>query len=407
MRSDPDTTHDGIGAQGSVADAIAAEAARLTPRLVELRRDLHRHAETSRNEFRTTQRIRDLLEGLGLEPQALGVPTGCYVDIVPEAYAGELVGLRADIDALPLDDPKDVPYRSVSPGATHACGHDVHTTVLLGAAAVLSRLRRAGRLTRGARLFFQPSEESSPGGALDIIAAGGLDGVREAYALHCDPGTTVGRVAVRTGPITSACDQFSVRFTGPGGHTSRPHLSADLVGAMGAVITQLPLLLSRRIDPRGGASLIWGRAHAGNAPNAIPASGVLEGTLRCLDVDAWREAREVIAPLVAEVARPFGVDVAVERATGIPPTVNHPAGAARVTAVVAQLLGPDAVGETGQSLGGEDFGEFLQRVPGAMARLGVRPVGQEAAGDLHRPEFDVDEGCLPVGVQVMAGLAAL
>lgn len=395
-------------AEPSVTDLIAAEATALGPRLVELRRDLHRHPEVSREEFRTTERVRHLLGRLGLEPEPLRVPTGCTVDIVPDgAPAGDLVGLRADLDALPLDDPKDVPYRSVNPGVTHACGHDVHTTVLLGTAAVLARLRQQGRLRRGVRLFFQPSEESSPGGALDVVAAGRLDGVREAYALHCDPATEVGRVAVRTGPITSACDQFTIRFNGPGGHTSRPHLSADLVGAMGAVITGLPMLLSRRVDPRSGVSLMWGHVESGNAPNAIPATGTLAGTLRCLDANGWQVARDLVAPLVTEVVRPFGVGVTVERASGIPPTVNDPAGAARLTDVVTRSLGADAVAETSQSLGGEDFGEFLLKVPGAMGRLGVRPVGAPSAGDLHRPEFDVDESCLVVGVRVMAGLGAL
>ncbi|GAB3622144.1 M20 family metallopeptidase [Mariniluteicoccus endophyticus] len=404
MHSDPQP-QPGLGA---VASAIDAEASALQDKLVEIRRDLHHNAEVSREEFRTTRRLRSLLEGLGLEPQSFRVPTGCYVDIVPGDWSGELVALRGDIDALPLDDPKQVSYASKNAGATHACGHDVHTTVLLGTAAVLTRLRRAGLLRRGARLLFQPAEESSPGGAADMIAAGALEGVREAYALHCDPATTVGEVAVSTGPITSACDQFDIRFSGPGGHTSRPHLSADLIGAIGAVITQLPFLLTRRVDPRGGVSLMWGRVRAGNAPNAIPADGELACTLRCLDLDAWRVARELVPRLVAEIVSPYGVQVDVRRSVnGIPPTVNHPAGAARVVSVVTEMLGSGAVAETAQSLGGEDFGEILQVVPGAMGRLGVRPRGKAAAGDLHRPEFDVDEECLGVGVRVMAGLVAL
>lgn len=390
---------------GAVASAISAEAAALTLWLSETRRDIHAHAEVSRAEHRTTELIVAHLRSLGLVPKHLGVPTGCIVDIVPEGWSGELIALRADIDALPLEDAKDVPYRSQNAGATHACGHDVHTTILMGAATVLVRLRERGLLERGVRLFFQPAEEVSPGGAHDVIAAGGLEGVAEAYALHCDPATAVGQVAVRTGAITSACDQFRITVRGPGGHTSRPHLSADVVGALGTIITQLPLIMSRRVDPRGGASLVWGHVEAGNAPNAIPATGVLEGTLRCLDVEAWRTGRELVVEAVADLCAPFGVTAEVTRAEGIAPTVNAPGPTRRMAGAIAWILGPQAVAETGQSLGGEDFSEYLLRVPGSMARLGVR--GDVAAGDLHRPEFDVDERCLGVGVRVMAALATL
>lgn len=392
----------------AVTTRIEAVVAELEPRLVAFRRDLHAHPENSREEHRTTARIRGVLESLELEPEALEVSTGLYVDVLPRGQQGPpRIGLRADIDALALMDTKDVPYRSTHDGVAHACGHDVHTTVLLGTAAVLARLRDEDLLPRGVRLFFQPAEETSPGGALDIAGQGLLDELREVYALHCDPRTQVGQVALRTGAITSACDRFAVRFTGPGGHSSRPHLSADLVMAIGAVITQVPNLLSRRVDPRVGASMVWGRVQAGNADNAIPATGVLSGTLRCLQLEGWQQARDLVPDLVAEVAGPYGVEVEVERGQGIPPTVNHPLGAGRLADAVRTMLGADAVGETEQSLGGEDFSEMLLRVPGALGRLGVRPAGVQDWPDLHRPGFDVDEACLSIGVRVFAALVAL
>ncbi|HHV19932.1 MAG TPA: amidohydrolase [Propionibacterium sp.] len=391
-----------------LADAIATETAEVVDDMILWRRDLHRHPEPSWAEHRTTARIRGVLEALGLEPRELSSPTGLWVDIMPpRRRAQPRIGLRADIDALQLTDTKDVPYRSVNSGVAHACGHDVHTALLLGTATVLTRLRDQDLLPRGARLFFQPAEETSPGGAGQIIRDGGMTGLREVYALHCDPRTEVGKVAVRPGPITSACDRIQVHFAGPGGHSSRPHLTTDLVMAMGAVITEVPMLLSRLVDPRAGASVVWGHVEAGNAPNAIPAAGLLEGTLRVLDLEGWHRARNLVPDLVRKAASPFGVHVEVELAEGIPPTVNHPKGAGRIVDVGRALLGESGVVDTEQSLGGEDFSEMLMEVPGALGRLGVRPIDVSEWPDLHRPMFDVDEGCLEVGAKTMVGLVAL
>ncbi|NNG18247.1 amidohydrolase [Naumannella sp. ID2617S] len=404
MRSEPI----GSGARAELLTRIDDLVEELQPRLVEWRRDLHAHPEPSRAEHRTTARIRGVLESLGLEAHSLEVPTGLYADVLPDGSRRvPRIGLRADIDALSLVDQKDVPYRSTHTGVAHACGHDVHTAVLLGAAEVLVRLREQGLLNRGVRLLFQPAEETSPGGALDMVGQGLLKDLREVYALHCDPRTEVGRVAIRTGAITSACDRFQVTFSGPGGHSSRPHLSADLVMAIGAVITEVPTLLSRRIDPRVGASMVWGQVQAGNAPNAIPASGQLSGTLRCLQLEGWQRARDLVPQLIEQVAAPYGVSVQVDRSTGIPPTVNHAAAAGRLAEVCSAVLGPDSLADTEQSLGGEDFSEMVLAVPGALGRLGVRPVGSADWPDLHRPGFDVDEACLGVGVRVLSGLVAL
>lgn len=404
-RLDESGTPPGRLPEADMAGIIAEETAAIADNMVFWRRDLHAHPEPSWHEYRTTARIRGVLEALGLEPHALSQPTGMWVDIAPEGRSPR-VGLRADIDALHLTDTKDVSYRSTHEGVAHACGHDAHTAILLGTATVLTRLRDKGLLPRGVRLFFQPAEETSPGGATRIISDGGMAGLREVYALHCDPRTEVGQIALRPGPITSACDRVRVRFTGPGGHSSRPHLTADLVMAVGAVITEVPLLLSRRIDPRVGASMVWGHVEAGQAPNAIPSTGVLEGTLRCLQLEGWHYAREMVPDLIRLVAAPFDVQVEVELADGIPPTVNHLKGVQRMADVGRALLGEEAVVDTEQSLGGEDFSEFLLQIPGALGRLGVRPAGVSEWPDLHRPAFDIDEACLEIGARTMIGLAA-
>jgi amidohydrolase len=280
----------------------------LTDELVAVRRDLHAHPEIGNAEHRTTALVVERLERAGLVAKVLPVGTGAWCDVLPAGfdYADGLVGLRADLDALPIGERTDLAFASTVPGVAHACGHDVHTAILLGVGLVLARLRDEDLLTRGVRLIFQPAEETNPGGAVDAIEGGVLTDVREIYALHCDPRTDTGRIALKTGPITSAVDQVRVTLTGTGGHTSRPHLTQDVVGALGALATQMQLLLSRRVDPRSGVSLMWGRVQAGSVANAIPSSGEIEGTLRALDVAGWQQAKELVPQLCAEVVRPFG-----------------------------------------------------------------------------------------------------
>jgi amidohydrolase len=376
--------------------------------LVTLRRDIHAHPEVGHEEYRTTQLVVDTLGRAGLQAEVLRVGTGAVCDILPDGVRSpdDLVGLRADLDALPIQDGKNVPYRSVTDGVCHACGHDVHTSVVLGVGLVLARLREEGELHRGVRLIFQPAEETSPGGAVDAIACGVLDGVSEVYALHCDPRTEVGQIALRVGPITSAVDQVTVTVTGTGGHTSRPHLTADLVGALGALATETQLLLSRRVDPRSGLSMMWGRIHAGSAANAIPQVGQIEGTLRALDENGWRTGQRLIPELISQIVQPFGVGVEVSVTAGVPPAVNHQLGVERLSQAAGSVLGPRGVTATDQSLGGEDFAWMLRQVPGAMARLGVRPVGLSSVADIHQPTFDVDEECLRVGVATLAAVAS-
>ena len=387
---------------------IAAEVDRLHNSLVDIRRDLHAHPEIGNQEHRTTQRIVDTLADVGLTAKILDIGTGAVCDVVPDEYdpAAGMVGLRGDIDGLPIQDTKDVPYRSQFDGFCHACGHDVHTAVVLGAGLVLARLREEGLLRRPARLIFQPAEEMSPGGAVDAIACGVLEGLSEVYAVHCDPRTDAGQLALKTGPITSAVDKVLVTVRGPGGHTSRPQLSGDLIGALGAVATEAQLVLSRRVDPRSGVSLMWGRISAGSVANAIPDLGVIEGTLRALDETGWHLAQRLLPELLAQIVSPFGVEVEVGLTEGVPPAVNHAIGVKRFGRAVTTMLGAQGLTATEQSLGGEDFAWMLKQVPGAMARLGVRSPGRSIAPDIHQPTFDVDEHSIAVGVQVLSELAS-
>ncbi|MBO3089036.1 amidohydrolase [Cellulomonas sp. zg-ZUI40] len=389
------------------ARALAAVLDGLRPELVAIRRDLHAHPELARTEERTTRVVAERLRAAGLSPHLLP-GSGLWCDIGPTVAASgaRRVALRADLDALPVPDTCGTPWASVHRGVAHACGHDVHTTVVLGAGLALARLAADGALDAGVRLIFQPAEEVQPGGSIDVISEGGLDGVGEIFAVHCDPKLDVGLVGTRIGPITSASDEVTVTVTGPGGHTSRPHLTGDVVFALGQVITQVPAVLGRRLDPRSGVNLTWGAVRAGSVPNAIPATGSVSGTLRCLDGRAWEQASAVFSQAVEDVVRPLQVDVEVKHQRGVPPVENRAESIGVLEAAARDVLGPEAVHLTEQSLGGEDFAWYLTKVPGAMARLGTRAPGGRTY-DIHQGDIRVDERAVEAGALVLARAAQL
>ena len=370
--------------------------------LVDFRRDLHAHPEVGYHEHRTTRRVKLRLEAAGLRPIILPKGTGLLVDV--GSGTEPVIALRADLDALPISDEKDVPYRSTVANACHACGHDVHTTVLLGTGLILARMAAARALPGRVRLIFQPAEEV-PCGALDVLAAGGIASVDRVFALHCDPRLDVGKIGTRVGAITAACDKITVRVTGPGGHTARPHLTADLVFALGKIITELPAALSRRVDPRSSLSLVWGLVNAGAAANAIPDDGIVEGTVRCLDDDAWHAAPDLLKALIESVASAYGVVADLSYVRNVPPTVNEAVSVAMLEAAADRVLGADAVVPTPQSLGGEDFAWYLESIPGALARLGTRKPGSGDDFDIHQPTFDVDERAIGVGIRLLSATA--
>lgn len=398
--------HRSPSSDGSLARLTGA-LDELRAELVAFRRDLHAHPELGRTEQRTTAVVADRLRAAGLTPVLLP-GSGLTCDIGPSRGPDGRgrIGLRADLDALPVVDACGLPWHSTARGVAHACGHDVHTAAVLGAGLALARLADAGELATGVRLVFQPAEEIQPGGSLDVMAAGGLDGVSSLFAVHCDPKVDVGRVGTRIGPITSASDEVQVVFTGGGGHTSRPHLTGDLVYAMGQVITQVPAILGRRLDPRSGVNLTWGVAQAGSAHNAIPTTGHLRGTLRCLDVRAWEAASQVFHDAVTQVVAPFDVEAEVRHQRGTPPVDNDATATTVLERAAADVLGEGSVELTEQSLGGEDFAWYLTKVPGAMVRLGTRTPGGRTY-DIHQGDLVVDERAVEAGALLLARAAVL
>jgi amidohydrolase len=378
--------------------AVDGWTAAHTQQLVAVRRHLHAHPELAYAEFETTSFVEKELRDAGLSPERLPSGTGLVVDV--GSGPGPTVVLRGDIDALPLADLKDVPYASTREGMCHACGHDVHTTVVLGVALALAGL---DELPGTVRCIFQPAEETVPGGATGVVAAGVLDGASRAFALHCDPSIPVGTVGLRTGAITAACDRLDVVLTGPGGHTARPQLTVDLVDALGRLITDLPGLLSRKVDPRSGMSVVWGAVNAGVAANAIPQRGQVRGTVRVLDRDAWQSAEELLRTLVQQVVAPSGAGVEIDYVRGVPPVVNDPRAVALLRSAAIETVGAEGVQLSPQSMGGEDFGWFADVLPIALARLGTSGGGSPL--DLHRGTFDVDERAIGVGVRLLARTA--
>ncbi|MGY2873911.1 amidohydrolase [Marmoricola sp. URHA0025 HA25] len=377
----------------------SARVDELSAELVELRRDLHAHPELSWHEERTTGLVAKRLAEAGVVTRQLG-STGLMADI--GTNPGPVIALRADLDALPVVDLTGDPWRSTIDGVAHACGHDVHTAGLVGAGLALESV--AAELPGRVRLVFQPAEEIMPGGALMSVKAGALDGVQRIFGLHCDPGVDVGQLGLREGPLTGAADSLDVRLTGKGGHTSRPHLTEDLTFALGKLVTELPAVLSRRLDPRAGVSVVWGLVRAGSAMNVIPAIGRAAGTVRMLDAVAWGDAEQLVRETVSQIVEPYGVTPEVIYVRGVPPVINDHASTMLLAHAIEAVVGDAGHVSTTQSLGGEDFAWFLEHVPGAMARLGTRTPGGPTY-DLHQGDLRVDEGAVPIAAKVLAAAA--
>jgi amidohydrolase len=379
---------------------VAAEVDARTDELVRLRREVHAHPELAWHELRTTSLLADVLSGAGVEVRPLQ-GSGLVADL-GATQPRVRIALRADLDALPLEESTGLPFASVNLGACHACGHDVHTVGLLGAGLALKALEEELVAQHvGVRLLFQPAEETIPGGAHAVMEQGGLEGVDRVLALHCDPSIDVGTVGLRVGPITAASDSVHVTLTGRGGHTSRPHLTQDLTYALGKVVTEVPAVLSRRLDPRAGTTLVWGVVRSGSAPNVIPTQAEAIGTVRMLDAETWDAVGPLVEEVVQAVVAPYGVSATVRHVRGVPPVDNDNAAVVAMSRATMTLLGATAVVPTKQSMGGEDLGWYLTRVPGAMARLGTRTPGGQTY-ELHQGDLVVDERAVTIAAKVLA-----
>lgn len=398
-----DRSADGVppAVVSELVQRVAQEVDARAEQLLAWRRDVHQHPEVSWQEHRTTDLVTSVLSEAGARVRTLPSTTGALVEIGhPEPDVR--IGLRADLDALPVDEVTGLPFASQTAGACHACGHDVHTVGVLGAGLALLALQDELVARRiGVRLIFQPAEETHPGGALSVMEHGGLEGLDRILAVHCDPAVDVGSIGLRVGPITAASDMVHVILTGRGGHTSRPHLTQDLTFALGKVVTEVPAALTRRLDPRAAAVLVWGVVHAGSAANVIPARGEAKGTLRMLDSETWEDVGPLFTEIVESVVAPYGVTATVRYTRGVPPVDNENASVVALSRAAMLLLGASSVQPTKQSMGGEDLGWYLQQVPGAMARLGTRTPGGPTF-ELHQGDLVVDESSVLVTAKLLA-----
>ncbi len=378
--------------------------------LVALRRHLHAHPEPSGEEHDTTLLLVERLQAADLSPVVLASGTGLICDVGP-GDAPPTVAIRGDIDALRMTDDKDVPYRSRRDGVAHACGHDVHTVVTLGAGLALDELLRGHDPDRSddrpslptgrVRLIFEPSEERVPGGAVEVVESGALDGIRSVFGLHCDPKLDAGVLGVRSGPLTYAADLVEIHLHGPGGHTARPHLTVDLVDVAARVVRELPA----RVAAAAGESellLTFGAIVAGDAPNVIPTRAELRGSLRTPDRDLWFRGEDIVREALGAIVEDTGADWDLLQRRGVPPVVNRPHETSLLADAGTAVLGPDGVVTTPRSVGGDSFSWYLERTGGSYGRLGTHPPSLPERLDLHAGTFDVDESVIALGAQILA-----
>ncbi len=368
--------------------------------LIALRRNLHAHPELSGAEHATTELVEERLLLAGLQPRRLAVGTGLVCDIHPTVDGAErpAFALRADLDALAMQDEKSVSYASRNPGVAHACGHDVHTAVVLGAALYFAHHR--DQLPGPVRLLFQPAEERVPGGALDVIIDGGLDGVGAIVGLHCEPKLDVGIIGLKPDAISSAADMVHIRLSGPGGHTARPELTVDLVALAARVVGELPGRVAARLDDPADVKVVFGAIHAGDAANVIPTHCELKASIRTPSLPVWERLPELVEREVAAIIGESGAGIELTYTHGVPPVVNDVEVTDTVRRAASTVVGATSIVTVEQSWGGDDFAWFTREVPGSYVRLGVRdPDGPTL--DLHAGLFDVDERSIELGVRLL------
>jgi amidohydrolase len=366
---------------------------RVLPDALELRRKLHENPEPSYHEYETTRIIKDALVGRGLTPVDRTPRTGLWVD----SGKNPVCAFRADIDALPIDEPAGNIPESQNPGWMHACGHDAHSAIAFGLAVVFSQMEKSPAV----RFLFQPAEEGFPGGAVEMVAEGLIDGLSSILAFHVDPALETGKFGIRTGPITASADKFTISLTGPGGHTARPHRTVDLVAAAARIVIDLPAVLRASVDARQALTLVFGSIHGGATENVIPTRVELKGTVRTLDRGLRDQLPGLMEKILSNLAGVTEASYELTYQRAIPPVVNDARVIARVADGISSFYDGEAIVHTPTSMGGEDFANYLDVIPGALVRLG----SAKGHGDLHSSAFHLDEAAIGHGIR--AGVAAL
>ena len=382
-----------------------AKATAMQDQIVAWRRTIHKHPELSFTEVKTARLVQSVLHGLGIEAETGVAKTGVVGHI---GNGGQTVGLRADMDALPIQEENGTEFDSQRPGLMHACGHDCHTAMLLGAATILKGFADEGRLPGSVRLLFQPSEENRDdenlSGGERMVNEGALDGVDAVFGLHVNPTGLAGTINTRSGPIMAAGDMVEVTIRGKGGHGAAPHMANDPLVLAAHFLLAAQNIVSRRLDPIETGVVSLATIHGGEAMNVIPESVKITGTMRSFTLKT-RKLLQTEIRRAAQVVDALGGQADVKIVEWYPSTVNNDAATAVVFDATRNLLGDDLVSETKPRMAGEDFSYMLQAVPGCFMSLGVMGADWDRPYMVHTPTFRVDESALPIGTASMVAAA--
>jgi len=385
-----------------ISEKIKNIANSIFPQLVKLRREFHQYPELAFEEFETAERITRELKKLKLQLKTGIAKTG-VMGVLYGDKKGRTVALRADMDALPVTEQTNLPYKSKNKGKMHACGHDMHMACVIGAATVLSRMKN--ELPGNVKFIFQPSEEVGPGGALFMIMAGALKNpeVKGIFGLHTEPSIPVGIMGVKQGAMMAHTNYFNLTITGKGGHGARPHQGVDAIMVAAQVIQALQTIASRKTDPLVPVVLSIGKIEGGTASNVICDKVVLRGTVRTLHKKVNEDIPKMIKNIVSGVTRSAGADFVLDYRRGYPVLINDPWMTDLAREAISKLYSKKAVHEIEHPvMGGEDFAYYLQKVPGTFMRVGVRNPKVKAVYPWHHPKFNVDEKAIGIGTAVLS-----
>ena len=388
-----------------IAEKIKALAKQYAPEFIDIRHHLHAHPELSYEEYETSKFVQDKLFELGI-PFDIKATTGVIGLIKGRNPDSRIIALRADMDALPIQEENDIPYKSTNDGVMHACGHDVHTTCLLGAAKILNELRNEWEGT--IKLIFQPGEEKNPGGASLLIKEGVLDNPAPSciFGLHVHPGLAVGKMSFRAGKVMASADELYITIKGKGGHAASPHLCIDPILIASHLIIALQQVVSRNNDPHNPSVLSITSFKGGETTNVIPNEVKLKGTFRAMD-ETWRfKAHELIRKITTDIVHSMGGEIDLLIDVGYPSVYNNEALNEITKAKAAAFIGETNVEETEKRMGAEDFGYYSQQVPGCFFRLGVMNKEKGITSGVHTPTFNIDDSAIEIGMGMMAWLGS-
>lgn len=387
-----------------IGQTIKQLAHNLAPEFIQVRRHLHAHPELSYQEFATSAYVQDRLRELSI-PFEVKATTGVVGLIEGRDPGSRLIALRADMDALPIAEENEVAYKSQFPGIMHACGHDVHTACLLGAAKILVQTKDQWSGT--VKLIFQPGEEKNPGGASLLIKEGVLEPKPQAiFGMHVNPQLEVGKLSFRGGKVMASADEIYITIKGKGGHAAAPHLTTDTILVAAHLVVALQQVISRNNNPFSPSVLSITSVQGGNTTNVIPTEVKLMGTFRAMDED-WRfKAHELIRKQTEELVHAFGAEVHLHIDVGYPTVYNHEALHIHAKDLAMRFMEKGAVEETEVRMGAEDFGFYSQQIPGCFFRLGTRNSAQGITSGVHTPTFNIDESAIEIGMAAMAMFGA-